>query len=341
MDEEPAAPDEPKPSAWRAWPSRLALALAIVVWSLWLLGQITRDRTWFLGLCFDAPSPIVGAACVGLGLRFWWRGLRRSAMTLGLLALAPIAMILAVENRWIQPTPPSFAGPTARLIHWNVGFNAGDEEAIQRVLTGADADLIVITEPTRFQVKQLAGEMGPGHSSLFLGPTHVIAKGVLRDRHCLANDGGLRVDSIRWRGDRGSLTLFIVDIKSDLGIARDPLLRRVRALMEAYQPDIVVGDFNSPRRSRALTPPPSGYAHAYEAAGSGWSYTWPMPIPTLAIDQCLVGPRAVPLRYRIVTSSYSDHRRQELDFGIKPQESTPKDAGWRFISPAPRQAPGS
>jgi endonuclease/exonuclease/phosphatase (EEP) superfamily protein YafD len=91
-------------------------------------------------------------------------------------------------------------------------------------------------------------------------------------------------------------------------------LRRVAELVRAHRPDIVVGDFNAPRRSRVLSVLGDEYRHAYDVAGSGWSYTWPLPFPVYAIDQCIAGPRVEIVDYRIRSSVLSDHRRQVLDF---------------------------
>ena len=87
--------------------------------------------------------------------------------------------------------------------------------------------------------------------------------------------------------------------------------------MADWEPDLVVGDFNAPRRSRALSPLPSGFVHAYEAVGSGWSYTWPVLCPLYSIDHCIVGQRIHPVVYNLESSWHSDHRRQVLEFTIK------------------------
>jgi len=103
-------------------------------------------------------------------------------------------------------------------------------------------------------------------------------------------------------------------VTSDLLVPRDPLLRRMRALMESERPDLVAGDFNAPRRSRALWPLPPGYSHAYLAAGRGWSYTWPVPCPLYALDQCIVSSAIRPLRYDLAADPASDHRIQLMEF---------------------------
>jgi endonuclease/exonuclease/phosphatase family metal-dependent hydrolase len=100
-------------------------------------------------------------------------------------------------------------------------------------------------------------------------------------------------------------------------VKRDPLLRRVLAAMASEKPDLVLGDFNSPRRSRALDPLPEGFTHAYDAAGRGWAYSWPVPLPVLAIDQTIVGARLEPLAYALHSTIVSDHRMQVLDFRLR------------------------
>jgi endonuclease/exonuclease/phosphatase (EEP) superfamily protein YafD len=114
------------------------------------------------------------------------------------------------------------------------------------------------------------------------------------------------------------LLLMAVDMPSDLQYAREPRLEELVELIRTYQPDLVLGDFNAPRRSNALAKLPQGYRHAYDAVGRGWSYTWPVPMPLYALDQCILGPRIEPIRYDLQSSLFSDHRRQVLDISITP-----------------------
>src|SRR5262249_7265035 len=125
---------------------------------------------------------------------------------------------------------------------------------------------------------------------------------------------------VSWTLGAQEWSILIVDLPSSIAIAREPLLREVRSLIEANQPDIVIGDFNAPRLSRALCELPLGYRHAYEVVGCGWAYTWPVPLPLWAIDQCLVGPRALPEHYELRSTLFSDHRMQILDFNV-PRDS--------------------
>ncbi|MDQ1347436.1 MAG: vancomycin resistance protein VanJ, partial [Acidobacteriota bacterium] len=117
-----------------------------------------------------------------------------------------------------------------------------------------------------------------------------------------------------------TLGVLAVNVISSPRIPRDPLLERVVEMIERRSPDVVLGDFNAPRRSRALARLPAGFRHAYDAAGSGWSATWPARLPLLAIDQTIVGPRLEVRAYSLHTTRISDHRLQltELDFRVPP-----------------------
>ncbi len=91
--------------------------------------------------------------------------------------------------------------------------------------------------------------------------------------------------------------------------------------MERYRPDLIVGDFNAPRRSRALSELPTGYGHAYDTSGSGFSYTWPVPVPMYSLDQCIHARRVTPIRYDLLQSVYSDHCCQLFNFAL-PERAT-------------------
>ena len=117
--------------------------------------------------------------------------------------------------------------------------------------------------------------------------------------------------TVPWRGLR--IELLAVNLASSPLKPRAPALARVVELVGERRPDLVIGDFNAPRRSRALTRLPAGWRHAYDEAGWGWSATWPVPVPLLAIDQALVGPRFQVVGYALAGTPWSDHRLQQVE----------------------------
>ena len=113
---------------------------------------------------------------------------------------------------------------------------------------------------------------------------------------------------VEWNGAR--LRVLAVNLASSPRVHRDPWLRRVVEITVERRPDLVVGDFNSPRRSRALAAPPPGYRHAYLEAGSGWSASFPVPLPLWSLDHVLVGSDWRVRDYRLLSTRWSDHRLQ-------------------------------
>ena len=275
----------------------------VVVWSI---GQLFRDATWLTGLCFYLPSPLLAFALPVAAI--WARGRRTLVL---LLAIPPLLFTLAVENQFGR----SAANPPERelrLIHWNVGLADFGSEHLHGVLEDLRGDAYVFSEApgdTELWAEEHIDSTVRFRSML------VTARGELRLVEPLPLTRGLAA-LMEWTLDGRTLTLLITDLPSSILVARDPLLAELNALIRKHRPDLVVGDFNAPRRSRRLADLPEGYVHAYDAAGSGWSYTWPVPCPMWAIDQCIAGPRVAPVRYELRSSRHSDHRLQCFDFAV-------------------------
>ena len=79
---------------------RLPFLAALCLTCVWAFGQVVRDRTLAGQLAFYLPSPAVAAVLAGLALLRLAYGRRRQAAVLALLALAPLAWVVSVENRW-------------------------------------------------------------------------------------------------------------------------------------------------------------------------------------------------------------------------------------------------
>lgn len=112
------------------------------------------------------------------------------------------------------------------------------------------------------------------------------------------------------------MSFLVVDGPSAITVPRDPWLRELNELIAQRRPALVVGDFNAPRESRSLCELPDGYRQVYHSVGSGWGYTWPVPVPMYALDHTIHSPDIVPVRYELYSSLCSDHRRQVFDFAF-------------------------
>lgn len=298
------------------------LALGLVLFAVWAVGQLARDRTLVTAWAFYLPSVVVLGGLILLAsaeaLRRRWR---RAGLLLG-MALLPAAAVLLVENRWLSPDAVPDAGTRAdlRVVAWNAAdFPRGVERAAA-VLRPLDADLVLLSEAPGKPPLELARQLGDGLHFTPVGAMALFARGELADPEWLAREGELQAAYVRWTIDGRTLGVLAVNVISSPRVPRDPLLERIVGMIESRAPDLVLGDFNSPRRSRALALLPPGFRHAYDVGGSGWSSTWPARLPLLAIDQTIVGPRLAVRAYHLRTTRISDHRLQltELDFEVRP-----------------------
>ncbi|MFP4056767.1 MAG: endonuclease/exonuclease/phosphatase family protein [Candidatus Brocadiia bacterium] len=282
----------------------------------WLVGEIFRDGSRLTALCLFLPSAAVALALMLTALLARLCRCRRIAWAAALLWLPPAISLLFVENQWLRPAPAGEPTRSLRLVHWNVGGAASGETGLLEALAAQEADIYVLSEYYGEEgAKRLAEGLGEGFCLFRKRQLTVFARGPVRlvrreDRE------PSRAYFALWSSPSGPVQLLLVDLPSRPVYYRGSLLARVRELMAEHRPDLVVGDFNTTRRSKALAHLPPGYAHAYYEAGAGWSATWPDHFPLWDIDQCILGPRVRPVRYDLVSTGLSDHRMQVFDFEL-------------------------
>ncbi|KAB2969243.1 MAG: hypothetical protein F9K18_01670 [Thermoanaerobaculia bacterium] len=266
---------------------------------LWAAGQVVRDATLPTALVFYLPSPVIAVLLLAVALA----------------ALLPAAVALLVETRW-RPVPSPSASATLRVVHWNVSGGWVGSELQVREIARRRPDLVVLSEAPERVARRVAPAL-PGFRHATFGSLTLLAR-ELGEGEWLARDRRLQAVGVRFGWGGESWEVLAVNLGSSLLEPRDPSLRRVVALLGTRRPDLVVGDFNAPRRSRALARLPAGWRHAYDEAGSGWGATWPVPVPLLAIDQALVGPRLRTAGYRLAGTPWSDHRLQLIELVAEP-----------------------
>jgi len=210
-------------------------------------------------------------------------------------------------------------------------LSAGGEPGYQGRRMGT---LAVLARGEHLSVQPLVNEYAlEVHRVLWTPPGRVLRQGLastplsqrVDSSSSLSGAEGSKVEGLGLSGAEGlglsaaeGLKILAVDIVSTPRVARDPQLRRVLQWIEREQPDLVVGDLNAPRGSLALSRLPRGYRHAYDAAGGGWSATWPSFLPLWQIDHSILGPAIDPVRYDFFFSRASDHRGQRLEFSRRP-----------------------
>ncbi|MFO0980123.1 MAG: hypothetical protein U0996_27255 [Planctomycetaceae bacterium] len=288
--------------------STLILTMTVTVFLLWCIGQITRDSSWLFGLMFYIPSPVLLLWLAG----FAWQARRRSSrrcLLLALMALPPLYFVVMLENHFDSRARSSVDTPV-RLIHWNICWCKMGWDRQKALIRTLDADIIVLSEPS----EQITASDFPGYVVERTKDMLIAGRGPIRLGKSLVPGGALEALPVECDLVTGTVKLIMADMTSNIRLWRDPYLRPFLKVIEERQPDLIVGDFNAPRRSLAFSELPEGYQHAYDSCGSGVSYTWPVPVPFLAIDQCIHGPQVDALRYELHSSVLSDHRLQLLEF---------------------------
>ena len=277
-----------------------------------------RDRCLLTALCFYLPSPLAAAwLFVAAICALWKRAYTFCAVWAVMLAVV-LMVVALVENHWFRPPVSPADARSIRAVHWNIWYGKLGWRGVLTRMAEAQADVYVLSEwwpPS--DPAEVAAALGPEFSAKEVFNVAIIARGTLGTAHCLPMKRGM-VCIVPWRFQGRTLRLMAVDLPSNPLAARAPLLHALEDHITQFHPHLVLGDFNVPRRSCAFDVLPEGYAHAYNDAGAGWSYTWPSPLPVLAIDQCFTGPGIEALRYRIDATLISDHCMQVLDFVATP-----------------------
>lgn len=283
--------------------------LAGIAVSLWAAGQCYQDLTWLSGLCFYCPSSVLASGLAALSLL--QRKRIRAAICYALLAVPPLLCVLLVENHWIRPSTDDQSDTTTnlRVLHWNIARTVMGWEAQKQLIHSHDPGLIVLSETSA----DVLDSDFPGFQVLRVRDMLVASSGRMHVSGSLVPGGALDAVLVTCELPGRALRLIVADMTSNLNVHRDLYLQPFLQVIREQQPDLIVGDFNAPRLSRAFRNLPEGWRHAYDAAGAGWSSTWPVPVPVLAIDQCICGPRLTPVRYELRSTLLSDHRIQILD----------------------------
>lgn len=129
------------------------------------------------------------------------------------------------------------------------------------------------------------------------------------------------------------IVVWVIDLPSDQNLSRRLAAEQAARAMQAWEgpalvpdgrggiqgnepasgfptPDLVIGDFNSPRGSYSLTLLGPDLTNAYDQAGAGYVATYPRQFPLLHIDQAFTGPTLRATDYRIIDPGRGRHLMQ-------------------------------
>jgi endonuclease/exonuclease/phosphatase (EEP) superfamily protein YafD len=277
-----------------------------------VLEWVVKDRVPVLAAAWYAsPLPLVALALLVTGTL----ALVRERFVVGLATGALLAAVVTthrVESVFPERSGADVASMPIRGLVWNAWRARPGLDRALREIRRQQPDLFVLVEPPvdeHAEPLEELRELMPEYAFGFVERHFVVAaRGAVQVSSRIDLVGANAATATVTVGDL-SLDLLCVDVRSSpLRHRREPLAR-IAELAEplAGGPALVLGDFNTPRRSVHLGPLRRRWTHACEQAGSGHDATWPEPVPVHSIDQVWgAGVRFTDCR--IVPTRLSDHR---------------------------------
>jgi hypothetical protein len=305
-------------------PGALCSLLMVLIVVGWLAGRFTSDRYAWSQWLLWIPTPAALIACaLNILLAFratiWPRDPRMRAFLWSLATVGIAVYFMLVEHHMLRRAPTlADTGHTLRIVHWNMGPDtATDVPNCVAAVNRLGGDITFISDPGSIQQQGLVkSQLSPDMDVPTLGTLAVFTKlPILAFRPLLASDGMLaafvQIDTTATLGR--PLTVYLIDMPSDLRKPRLELARKFRAMLDEAKPplpDLVVGDFNLTRGSASLKTMFPLLRHAYDQAGHGYAATFHGEFPLWHIDQMLLGPNLRALDYQVRNTHYGRHWAQ-------------------------------
>ena len=265
-----------------------------------LVRGVLRDRVPYLAALVYGTPPFVLAAGALAVAGLWALARRRRPALAALTAAFLLAGWQVGTSRFDHPQERG----GLRLLLWNVQNGHAGWDRLAADVASFDADLIALVEadggapraPVGWAWRWIDHGLGVGVRGSILSAEIVP----------LAEGSRAAVLELDVRGRR--MTALLVDLVSNPLKTRGPAFRELDVLRRRVRPDLILGDFNTPRDTVHFDAWRGELTHAFEAAGSGWDLTWPARLPLLSIDHVWCGPRLKAVGARHERRSTSDHR---------------------------------
>jgi len=252
------------------------------------------------------------------------------------LAIALVAGIVRFGGEWVSLPQSTAAGPTLRVMAWNIQYDGGTPELDASVLASTDADLVAVEELTVAKARAIGSDPAVLHRFPYVAlfpHDEFDGVGLLSDRPITAvsefqSPLGLEavVDTAA-----GPITVIVAHPAHSPIESHDPLVfiagydvtardadlaalrSRIDAAVARGERVMLLGDMNTTPTEPGFATLTAGLHDAHAEVGLGPGWTWrpqalvPFDFGIIRIDLVLTSPDLVPLESHEVCLAASDH----------------------------------
>ncbi len=148
----------------------------------------------------------------------------------------------------------------------------------------------------------------PGYEFKILYGTMLIAvKGSINDVVYEAEAEVYRLNYITATINKKQIRIVLVDIYASPLLNKEIPLNIIHDFIEMHEVDVLIGDFNTPYESVFFTEYKTNF-NSFHPYSIGMTYTWPIPLPLIEIDQIWLSKRYQPLSLQKFSYKNSDHK---------------------------------
>jgi len=290
------------------------------------VGRFLKDSDSALIWLYYMPPVITGI----LGFIWLFLTIRNRMQLLQLYVFITVAFcffkVLVLDHRWNKP-PELLPENNIRILHWNTARGVLGVESIVRTMQDDNPDIIMMSEPPRVDMLSDIAYHALGMEHIFTDAGMSLAS-----HYPIKYLGNIILPAgagwhARVETSVGPLDFAAIDIVSRPNLNRVPAMQALAQWIDnrtSSIPLVIMGDFNTPHDAASLKPLRARMLNAYEQAGRGWPYTWPVPLPLYAIDQTWIEPGMRVNDYHLSQTRFSDHKRQIVDITFPDKSATPR-----------------
>lgn len=288
----------------------LRIVLVLTLSGVFLRWTIRDSLPGFATLYYMTPLPLLVVGCLTLfGHDLWRRNRWRTLFWCGIL-------ILVSMSWWQQDFRYAAQKESAHddivVLFANLASNEDFDDLAEQIRQ-LNPDVIAFVEAmsTTSELQAMWRDSFPDHEwSMVNWGTQLFVKGkVGRPWVKPLKDGTILSRSVMTiRGQE--IHCYIADVASTLFLSRKPAIDTLNQFTDSsgQRPVIIMGDFNTPKDSVHFSSLRTSFREVIEDSGTGYSPTWPWPLPVLSLDQIWVNARVEPVSARLIENPRSDHR---------------------------------